>query len=188
MLKGIIPFAHQLLTDHVKEQDIVIDATCGNGHDTLLLASLVGPNGHVYAFDVQKQAINQTKQKLNDANLTNTTYVLDSHDQLDKWVPANHQGKIAAAIFNLGYLPGSDKAVITKASSTIRAVELLLQYIQKDGLIILVVYHGHPGGKMEKDALISFAYGLDQKQFAVLRYEFVNQVNHPPFVLAIQKR
>lgn len=188
MLQRIIPFAHQLLRDHVSANDIVIDATCGNGHDTLLLASLVGPNGHVYAFDVQEQAINHTKAKLQDGNYENATFVLDSHDKLNKWIRPDHQGSIAAAIFNLGYLPGSDKEIITKASSTISAVELLLQYIQKGGLIILVVYHGHDGGTEEKDALVSFVCELNQKDYAVLRYEFINQVNAPPFVLAIQKK
>jgi|SRR5699024_8279203 len=188
MLKRIIPFAHQLLIDTVQKDDIVVDGTCGNGNDTLLLASLTGPKGHVYAFDIQEQAIGSTKQKLQENNHHNITYILDSHSKMNTYIKEEHKGKIAAAIFNLGYLPGSDKSIVTKPDSTIEAVEHLLQYIQKGGLLILVVYHGHTEGKTEKEALLSFAAQLDQKQYDVLQYGFINQVNHPPFILAIQKR
>src|SRR5690625_2641713 len=101
MLTGIIQYSHELLKKVVKEKDIVIDATCGNGNDTLVLSELVGENGHVYAFDIQKQAIENTKTKLNQHNKKNVTYIHDSHAHLSSYIPKELEGKISACIFNL---------------------------------------------------------------------------------------
>lgn len=188
MFTGIIPFAHNLLKDVIKENDVVIDATCGNGHDTLFLAKLVGDKGHVYTFDVQAQAIDQAKQLLTKNDVEHVTYIHNSHAKINTYVPEEYQEKISAAVFNLGYLPRSDKSIITQADSTIAALEHLLPYIKKNGRIVLVVYHGHEGGKEEKDAVVDFAEQLDQQLYQVIRYQFINQKNNPPFVVAIEKK
>lgn len=188
MFTGIIPFAHELLKDVIEENDIVIDATCGNGNDTLFLAKLVGDKGQVYTFDVQAQAIENTKQLLRKNNIENVSYIHDSHAKISTYVPEEYKEKVSTAVFNLGYLPRSDKSIITQADSTIAALEQLLPYIKKKGRIVLVVYHGHEGGKEEKTAVIDFAEQLDQQLYQVIRYQFINQKNNPPFVVAIEKK
>lgn len=189
MLEQAVPFSHTLLRKVVTTGDIVVDATAGNGHDTLFLAELVGETGHVYAFDIQTQAIEKTKKRIEKANITtNITYVLDSHSHLEQYVKEEHKQKISAAIFNLGYLPQSDKTKITTATSTIPAIEQLLKHLLPNGLVILVVYSGHDGGEEEKEAVLAFAKQLPQEAFQVLQYGFINQRNTPPFVIAIQKR
>src|SRR5690625_6407897 len=107
MVKGIIPFAHQILADNVQPGDTVVDATCGNGNDTLFLSKLVGETGHVYAFDIQEQAINNTKTKMTENQMKNATYIHDNHAHLSTYIPKNLKGNIGGAIFNLGYLPRS---------------------------------------------------------------------------------
>ena len=188
MFKGVIPFAHHLLKEVTTEGDIVLDATCGNGNDTLLLATLVGETGHVYSFDVQQQAIETTKQLIQQHGWNNVHYIHDSHAKLETYLQEEHKEKVRAAIFNLGYLPRSDKKVITEAPSTIAAMEALLHNLKKGGRVVLVVYHGHVGGKEEKDAVLQFVTNLDQQYYGVLQYGFVNQRNNPPFVIAIEKR
>lgn len=188
MLKGIIPYAHQLLKNTIKEGDVVVDATCGNGNDSLFLASLVGGDGHVYAFDIQEQAITTTTTLLKEHRHTNVSTIKDSHSNVKQYLEADNVKEIGGAIFNLGYLPRSDKQIITKSSSTLPAMKQLLDYLQKGRLLILVVYHGHEGGNVEKEDILSFANQLDQKQFGVLQYQFINQKNNPPFVIAIEKR
>lgn len=188
MLKGIIPYAHQLLKTTVNKGDNVIDATCGNGNDTLLLASLVGDTGHVYAFDIQDQAITTTTNLLKQHHYENVSVIKDSHANLKKYLAADHIKQIGGAIFNLGYLPRSDKQVITKSSSTLPAIKQILDYLQKGRLLILVVYHGHEGGDTEKNDILAFMKQLDQKQYSVATYQFINQRNCPPFVIAIEKR
>ena len=186
MLQGIIPFAHDQLSRVVKNGDIVVDATCGNGNDTLFLSNLVESDGTVYAFDIQQQAIETTRQLLNEHNRKNVTLIQDSHANVDQYI--DEHTEISAAIFNLGYLPRSDKKIVTKPDSTITAVEKLLSLLKKNGLIVLVVYAGHPGGLDEKNAVLDFVTALDQKHYTVLKYQFINMVNHPPFVIAIERK
>ncbi|MBD7943436.1 methyltransferase domain-containing protein [Psychrobacillus sp. Sa2BUA9] len=183
-LKRILPYAKELLQGIVKEGDTVVDATAGNGYDTLFLASLVGTQGHVFAFDVQKEAIESTSEKLCNAELRDrVSLILDSHEHVGEYV----KNKISAAVFNLGYLPGSNHEVVTTGNSTTKAISSLLDLLEVGGLIVLVVYHGHEGGKQEKDELISFVRRLPQSFVHVLCYQFLNQENDPPFIIAIEK-
>lgn len=185
MLSGILQYAHELLEGSINKGETVIDATCGNGNDTLFLSKITGENGHVLAFDIQNQAIINTKQLLDDHKCNNVTVIQESHANFLKHVPAQ---KIGGAIFNLGYLPNSDKSVITKGESTLSAIHSILRHLKKNGLIVIVVYHGHQGGIQEKESLLKYLTSLNQKEFSVLKHKFINQKNDPPFVLAIQKR
>lgn len=188
-LDGVLPFARTLLRSFCSEGDIAIDATCGNGNDTLYLSKLVGENGQVFAFDIQEQAIENSKRRLLENQAAeNVTFFHASHDLMMKSLPETVIGRVSAAIFNLGYLPGSDKSITTKGSSTIDAIKQLLQLLKPEGIIILVIYHGHEEGKREKELVLDFVKKLDQKQAHVLQYEFINQKNDPPFVIAIEKR
>lgn len=184
VLQRVLQYAKHLLSQVVDDGDIVVDATSGNGHDTLFLAELVGENGHVYSFDIQEEAINNTKNRLSEHNLYHrTTLILDGHENVKKYV---HE-EIAGAIFNLGYLPGANHEIITKGHTTISAIEQLLSLLKVGGIIVLVVYYGHEGGKEERDELLHYVKQLPQKYVQVAKYEFLNQKNHPPFVIAIEK-
>ncbi|WP_332649525.1 class I SAM-dependent methyltransferase [Lysinibacillus sp. 54212] len=183
-LERVLQYAQTLLKASIQEGDIAVDATAGNGHDTLFLANLVGDSGYVYAFDVQKQAVDATLNRLLDNALEHRALVLkDGHENVAKYVTK----PVGAAIFNLGYLPGSDHSVITKPNTTTQAIESLLTLLKIGGMIILVIYHGHEGGKEERDEVIQFVSNLPQKYIHVLRYEFLNQKNDPPFIIALEK-
>jgi 16S rRNA C1402 N4-methylase RsmH len=188
-LEKILPFAKFLLEKAVKTGDTVVDATLGNGHDTLFLAKLVGENGMVFGFDVQEEAILSSKTRIEQQSLLERVTIFHKgHEQLLDTIPTEHRGKITAAIFNLGYLPGSDKSIVTKPETTISAIQQLLEILAPEGIIILVIYHGHEEGAHERDAIMEYCQGIDQKQAHVLQYKFINQQNHPPFILAIEKR
>jgi len=183
-LKRVLQYAQLLLEQAIEEGEIAVDATAGNGHDALFLAQLVGENGKVYAFDVQQEAVNATIQRLQDNFLEDRGIVLnEGHENVAKFI----QQPVAAAIFNLGYLPGSNHEIVTKPNTTIQAIEELIKLLKIGGIIVLVVYHGHAGGKEEKDALIQYVSELPQKYIHVLRYEFLNQQNDPPFIIALEK-
>jgi len=184
-MEGIIQYAHSLLKQSVTLGDLAIDATCGNGHDTVLLSDLVGDEGKVMAFDVQDQAIETTKEKLSNLEKENVSLIKDSHANLHSYL--NDTDLINGAIFNLGYLPRSDKSIITKGDSTITALQTILKHLKLKGITVLVVYHGHEGGQDEKVQLLNYVTNLDQKYFQVLRYGYINQINNPPFVIAIKK-
>lgn len=187
MLLSAVDFSHRLLKETVCKGDLVIDATVGNGNDTVLLATLVGPTGKVIGFDIQKQAIENTKQKLLFAGLTDQVTLLHQGHETLPDVLADHP-EIGGAIFNLGYMHGTDKTVITKKDTTIHAVSALLPYLRIGSCIILVVYSGHPGGMEEKQALLDYVSGLNQALYKVLQYGFINQINHPPILIAIEKK
>lgn len=186
-LKTAVPFSHDLLKNVIVPGDTVVDATVGNGSDTVFLATLVEKKGHVYGFDIQEEAIKQTQEKLLLTGLTEqVTLVHAGHETFNQHVPETKE--ISAAIFNLGYLPKSDKSVITKPDTTLSAITQMLERLRKSGLLIIVVYYGHVGGVVEKDAVLAFCQNLDQTQYNVLQYGFINQKNSPPFVLAIEKK
>ncbi|MGC4377749.1 class I SAM-dependent methyltransferase [Fictibacillus sp. Mic-4] len=188
-LQGILPFARTLLASAVGEGDIAVDATCGNGNDTLFLARLVGKDGHVFGFDIQIEAIAATNHKLEVNNCRqNVTLFHASHAELKNYIPDTMKGKIKGAVFNLGYLPGGNKTIVTKGDSTISAIESLLELMGKEAVIVLVIYHGHEQGKVERDEVMAYVKSLDQQAVHVLQYGFINQKNNPPFIVAIEKR
>lgn len=188
-LEPILSFSHSILKKAVKQGDIVIDATVGNGNDTLFLAKLVGPTGKVYGFDIQQLAIERTTKLLKQENVVHLVTLFHcGHENIETCIPQDEIGKITGAIFNLGYLPRGDHSIVTKPETTIAAIKQLLKIIAVEGIIILVIYEGHPEGKIEKEALLNYVQSIDQKIAHVLMYRFINQKNHPPFVIVIEKR
>ncbi len=91
-------------------------------------------------------------------------------------------------IFNLGYLPGKDHNITTKAETTIKALKKSLKLLDDNGIVLLVIYYGHESGKEEKAALEKFTSKLDQKVYNVMKNSFINQVNNPPLLICIEKR
>lgn len=142
--------AHQLLAAHIEAGDSVVDATAGNGHDTLFLACQVGPAGQVHAFDIQQQALDNTRARLQQAGCPTPVYLHHaSHAQMQTWIPAELHGRIAAITFNLGYLPGSDHATVTRRDTTLAALAQSLDLLRPGGLLSVLAYRGHPGGQEE---------------------------------------
>lgn len=188
-LERILPFARHLLEQAVGPGGIAVDGTLGNGHDTKFLAELVGDTGMVFGFDIQQEALEATTARLQDSNLQKrVTLFHQGHEKLIQCIPPHFHGQISGAIFNLGYLPGGDKTIVTTATTTIAAVEQLLSIMAPEAIIILVIYHGHEEGALERDELLQYVKQLDQRKAHVLQYQFINQVNQPPFIIAIEKR
>lgn len=179
-----ISITRDLIDRYVKDGDIVLDATVGNGNDTILLAEKVGISGRVYGFDIQKIAINNTISLLESKNLNeNVILINEDHFKIDKYIDEN----LNFIIYNLGYLPKGDKSIKTKASTSIGSIEKSLNLLDYNGLLIITVYTGHAGGLEEKIAIENLIINLNQKNFTVLKYEFINQKNNPPIVYKIEK-
>ncbi len=187
MLKQPLRFSHDILKETIVSGDTVIDATVGNGNDTVLLAQLVGPFGKVYGFDIQEEAIKSTSQKLLLTGLTEQVELIqESHDKINEYLTMDT--KISAVTFNLGYLPKGDKTITTQAHSTLEAIHQSLPLLRKQGIISIMIYSGHEGGMEEKNAVDDFVQNLEQTTYNVLTYQFVNQKNHPPYLYIIEKR
>ncbi len=183
-IENALSFSHELMQKCLQEGDVAVDATAGNGHDTVFLAKHVGQTGKVYSFDIQQQAVEATRERITRCEMAERVVVIhDGHEHMTSYVRVPVRG----ILFNLGYLPGGDKEIVTRPEKTLKAVRDGLQLLCPQGLMILVVYYGHPGGQEEKEALLCFLRKLDQKQYTVLMYHFVNQHNTPPFLIAIEK-
>ncbi|QHW36925.1 methyltransferase domain-containing protein [Staphylococcus ursi] len=185
IVERILPFAKTLIRSHTTPESVVIDATCGNGHDTQFLADLV-PNGHVYGCDIQQEAIENTKQRVQDYN--NVSLFLTGHEWITQYIRDEHLTQVHAAIFNLGYLPKGDKSIVTQSATTLAAVQTIFAVLQPEGIIVLVVYPGHEEGAEESETLLKQLAAFDQQRAHVLKYEFINQQNRPPYVIALEKR
>ncbi|MDT9493514.1 SAM-dependent methyltransferase [Streptococcus mutans] len=180
MIKRPIELSHDFLSQVLDKNSIAIDATMGNGNDTVFLSHLAKK---VYAFDVQEQALIKTKEKLEQLNIKNVQLILDGHQTINKYVTE----PIRAAIFNLGYLPSADKTIITKPDTTLEAIGKILDRLEVGGRISIMIYYGHEGGDKEKDAVLNFVKELDQQHFTVMLYQPLNQINTPPFLVMIEK-
>lgn len=176
-----------LLEKRITVDSVVVDATMGNGHDTLFLAQLVGSKGRVYSFDIQEAALNMTSERLQEASpdLENhVTLIHDSHEKVLSYVLE----PIDAAMFNLGYLPGGDHQIVTREKTSINALKGVLQLLKKGGLVTLMIYYGHEGGIKEKDALLNFVSALPAKDYIVIKNEYINRSNNPPIIVMIEKK
>ncbi len=184
LVKALV-YCHSKIAEVVEKGDHVLDATCGNGKDTLFLANCVGNEGKVYAFDIQKEAISKASYIIEKQGvLGRVSFFNEGHENIRALV----RGPLKAAMFNLGYLPGGNHEIITKPSTTIKALEGLFPLIQKGGLVSIMLYTGHAGGEEEKNTLFSFLISLNQKEFSVLHYNFINQTNSPPQLFLIDKK
>lgn len=169
----------------VNTGDTVIDATMGNGYDTLYLAKLVGNAGKVYAFDVQEEALKSTKKKVERDNLQcYVELILDGHENIDKYV----KEEVSCVLFNLGYLPRAKHNIITKPETTLQALEKSLNLLKPNGVISVAIYTGHEGGMDEKNEVCQYLNNLDQNYYNVLHMNFTNQVNNPPELILVEKK
>jgi len=179
-----VAIARRIMDMSVKEGDIALDCTVGNGNDTLQLAKLVGNRGKVYGFDIQSVAIEVTKNRLIENGLINRVVLInDGHEKIDRYI----QEKLDFVIYNLGYLPGGDKSIITKATTTLESIKKALSLLKGNGLLLVTSYTGHEGGKEEYNALLNYFESLDQKDYNVLKFEFINQKNNPPILFGVEK-
>lgn len=151
---------------HIGEGDIVIDATAGNGNDTLFLARSVGPNGKVYAFDIQSEALDRTAARLAEVGIGHVQLVHGDHAHLRDFVEPQHHGWIAAVMFNLGYLPRGDKSIITRSASTITAIQAAMDLLRDGGTITILAYPGHVGGAEELAAVEQLLTEITPKNHA----------------------
>lgn len=189
VIPSILDFAHDVASRALEPGSLAIDATVGNGHDTLFLALEVGAQGTVMGFDVQAEAIDRTEKRIAEHEVSAEVQLLHAgHEAMTSHLPRDLQGKVAAVMFNLGYLPGGDHALTTQPKTTLQALEGATDLLRPGGVITVVQYTGHEGGAKEAKAVTSWASALPQDSFQTLSYRFLNQSNNPPRLLAIEKR
>lgn len=183
LLRGPVQLSHLLLGRFVYEGCRVVDATCGNGHDTLVLARLAGGTGRVWAFDIQEAALTATRLKLEEAGLDQRVRLVHAgHEQMGL-----HVGEaVHAVVFNFGYLPGGDRGIVTSLDTSLRALTIALGLLLPGGIVAAGVYPGHPGGADEGAAIEEWATTLPPT-FHAWRMGRLNTRSAAPYFILIQK-
>ena len=127
-----VTYVHMLLQQHLRADDVVVDATAGNGHDARFMLGLVGARGTLYAFDVQAEAIAATRLAIGDLP-GSVNLIHAGHESMSDHIAADHRGRVRAVTFNLGYLPGGDHALTTTVASTLAAVKSAMAVVDVQG-------------------------------------------------------
>jgi ubiquinone/menaquinone biosynthesis C-methylase UbiE len=168
--------AHRVVAERLEFGDMAIDATLGNGHDALFLADRVGVDGMVYGFDIQAQAIASSRQRLQHHGMLDRVILFHgSHHQMMEFLPAASHGRIKVVMFNLGYLPGADKSVITETVTTLQAIETACRILMMGGVVTVMAYPGHLGGDLETQQLEAWCRRLDPISF---EFELILSAHH----------
>jgi 16S rRNA C1402 N4-methylase RsmH len=187
-MKSAVNISHLFMSDSICTGDIVIDATAGNGHDTLFMAESVGKEGVVIAIDKQEGAIQSTKNLLLEHDIQHVNCMLGDHAEMDKFLQPFMQ-RVSCISFNLGYLPGSaDRSIITNAQSTIKALNACLPLLNYRGSISVIAYRGHEHGLEEALAVEDWMRKLPTNEWHVTRTEPINQSASAPIVYFAEKK
>ena len=184
LLRGPVTLSHFIMRNFVSEGDKTVDATCGNGHDTIVLAELTGSAGRVWGFDIQERAIAETGRRLSEAGLAGqVTLVRAGHEEMQQHV----NDAVKAVLFNLGYLPGGDHSVITRPETTRNALDQSLKLLAPGGIVMVTVYPGHGGGACEQQKVDEWAAGLEPRQYHSWRMGQMNVDSDAPYCILVQK-
>lgn len=181
----ITQHCHERIQQMIKEPLLCIDATAGTGQDTVFLAKLAGEKGRVISMDIQEMAIEKTSTRLAKEQLSDRVeVVLDSHVHMDRYAK---EERVSLIMFNLGYLPGGDHSLSTKAETTIEALEKGLTLLHEGGMISLLIYSGGDSGFEEKNRVLAWLRELPDDKYTVLVEAFYNKPNNPPLPVYILK-
>jgi tRNA1(Val) A37 N6-methylase TrmN6 len=189
LFQSHLDVAHHYWSQIVQPGDYVIDATCGNGQDTLKLCRLAlsSDKGKVYAFDIQCQAIEATRHHL-ASHLPPSLYARVELEQRchSSFPNALKPNSVKLIVYNLGYLPGGDKTRTTQVRTTLQSLRAAQQLIQPGGAISLTCYPGHPEGAQEQEHLLNEMKSLCPKEWSCCHHTWLNRQKSPTLLL-IQK-
>lgn len=177
--------SHRFIKRYLPEGGFAIDATAGNGGDTLMLCETVGHTGRVLALDIQQQAIENTQKLLEEKGFAPISQVVrDSHTNLDRYAAPESADCV---VFNFGWLPGGDHNIFTQKESSLAAIEKGLTCLKPGGIMSLCIYYGRNNGYEERDAILEYVRKLDHRAYTVLVVDFANRINDPPIPVFIIK-
>ena len=183
MQRNTLGLVHEFLRRHVKEGDFCIDATAGRGRETVLLCRLTGERGTVLAFDIQREAVEETRALLEREGLS-ARVVQDSHANMERYARPE---SVDCVVFNFGRLPGGDPAIFTLADSSVAAIDAGLRLLRPGGVMAIALYYGKENGYEERDAVLAHLASIDARAYTVLCCQWSNRRGEPPMPIFIWK-
>jgi len=188
-LPDVLTMAHDLAARALDPGGVAVDATVGNGHDTMFLAHTVGRDGQVHGFDVQDTALRRTRDRLEAHDCTAPVALhAAGHEAMRPHLPAETHGSVDVVMFNLGYLPDSALDCITRPDTTVSALEATAEVLRSGGVATVVLYTGHEGGPAEAEAVDAWARARDPHHLQARTYAPLNQPNDPPRLVVLEKQ
>lgn len=182
----ITDWCHEIIRSQGKREGYYIDATMGNGNDTLFLCELAGETGNVLAFDIQEEALFATRELLDSHGYgSRATLIKRGHEHMDEYAEDNSADVIC---FNFGYLPGGDHRIATKLQTSMEAIEKGLRILKSGGIMSLCIYSGGDTGFEEKEGILSYLKELQAKKYTVIVNEYHNRGNCPPMPVFVFKK
>lgn len=181
---SVTEIVHDLIRPHLRPGDTALDGTAGNGHDALFLAQCVGPTGRVLAWDIQPLAIDRTTALLAKHGVTWVGLNLGDHADLDR-TPLT---PLSAALFNLGYLPASDRSIVTSSASSVRAIRAAVGFLRPGGILTVLAYTGHPGGAEEAEAIRNLLTSQPPTEYEFREVTTPVGRTAPPKLFALERR
>lgn len=180
---SLVTEVHKTVRPYLSEHSISIDATMGNGHDTLFLAR---HSLKVYAFDIQEEAIIATRTRLEKNNAIKNVHLIHAgHETMQQPIDADEKADVI--LFNLGYLPHADTAIITQENNTLTALNHALKLLSSTGILSIMAYPGHTGGESELQAIIHWYQQLNSAQFAISIIRSMQEKIDSPRLFTLQR-
>lgn len=179
-------WCHEIIRSQVNPGGVYVDATMGNGNDTLFLCELAGEAGKVFAFDIQEEAIHATAEKLRESGYgKRAALILEGHEHMDLYLKPETAD---AVCFNFGYLPGGNHAIATRADTSVEAIGKGLAVLKPGGMMSLCIYSGGDTGFEEKEKILKYLKHLPAREYTVIAGEYYNRGNYPPMPVFVFKR
>lgn len=175
---SIVEALHHLIRPLISKDDVVVDATMGQGYDTVFLAQIAR---FVYAFDIQEIALQSTQKRCHDLGIDNVKLIFDSHEHVFHYID-----DFKLIIFNLGYLPHGDHTITTQKETTLNILSTCINRLPKDRYIVMTIYPGHEAGRLELQGIQAFLETLDPKTYKILRLDIPFATNYPPVCYIIK--
>ncbi len=177
-----LSLAHAYWKELLCAGGIAIDATCGNGHDTMILAELLltYPESLLFGLDIQQSALNKTSALLQSAipasHFARVSLHQLCHGNIDRLpLPASPR----LIVYNLGYLPGGDKTITTQTPTTLQSLQKAADLLAPHGAISVTCYPGHLEGEKEESAILNWARQLPHAKWQICHHRWVNRQASP---------
>ena len=184
-IMSLTKLAQTLIKEKFDRINYAVDATCGNGHDTLFLANLCKKEGMVYSFDVQEEALDNAEKLINDyAHPASVMFVNTGHENMEKVI----KPKVNVVMFNLGFLPNSDSNICTKPETTIPALESALNILREGGMLTVLCYPGTEEGRVETDEVVKWLKNLDKNEVKISKHLSEKPDETTPVLYVVGKR
>ncbi len=175
----LIDFSKNAIKNKDGDFKLAVDMTCGNGNDTLFLAGLFD---EVHGFDIQEVSVENTLYLLEENNIKNVGLHIDSFVNVDEYID-----EADVFVYNLGYLPGGDKSIVTRTEDTLASLEKVLKLLKSDGIVSIMSYPGHEEGNREYEAVEDLLSALDNKGFEVVKFAPINKHFSPVLFIIVKK-